>query len=201
MIDCLPLPASLSPLGRPCFTQFSTFPQLRVKQWIESPLPLRLPPKLPPADWPPPCTPPTLHDYGLQNQSITTSKCIPKLARSRTRSASLSSLAHGLHMDLQRRSIMVGKLARSRPPSAFSNSHDHGLQVHLQTRSIIASKCISKLAWLWRPNSLNHDLQVRIIKASKCISKFAQSPSRGASVSWHIHGLQVSFQIHSITAS
>jgi len=31
-IDCLPLPASISSLSRPCWTQFSTFPQLRVNQ-------------------------------------------------------------------------------------------------------------------------------------------------------------------------
>jgi len=79
-IDCLPLPASLSSLGRPCCTQFPTFPQLRVKQWIESHLLSHLPPELQPAVWPPPSTPPISLDRGLQvhlqTQSITASKCI-----------------------------------------------------------------------------------------------------------------------------
>jgi len=39
-INCLPLSASFPSLGRPCCTQFSTFPQLRVNQWIESQLPI-----------------------------------------------------------------------------------------------------------------------------------------------------------------
>ena len=41
--NCLPLPASLSSVGRPCCTEFSTFPPLRVNQWIQSQLPSRLP--------------------------------------------------------------------------------------------------------------------------------------------------------------
>jgi len=72
-IDCLPLPASVSWLGRPCCTQISTFPQLWVNQWMESQLPSRLPP-----DWPPPSTPPISLDHGLpvhlQCSSITASK-------------------------------------------------------------------------------------------------------------------------------
>jgi hypothetical protein len=83
-------------------------------------------------------------DYGLQVRTIMASKCISKLARSRSRSASLSSLDHSLQVYLQIHSITaskcISKLARSRPPS----SHDHGLQVHLQTRSITASECISE---------------------------------------------------------
>ena len=64
-IDCLPHPASLLFLGRPCCSQFSTFPQSRVNQWIESPLPSRLSPELPPLDWMPLSTLISLN-HGLQ---------------------------------------------------------------------------------------------------------------------------------------
>jgi hypothetical protein len=80
------------------------------------------------------------------------------------------------------------------------------LPVLVQTRSIMACKCISKLARLRSPNSLDHGLQVylqtrsitaskvhlqsRSITASNCISKVA--PSRPPSVSPNSldHGLQ-----------
>jgi len=154
-IDCLPLPASLSALSGPCCTQFSTIPQLRVNQWIESQLPSHMPPDLLPPpdslppdslptdslppDWPPsdqslpdqppPSTPPILIDHGLQvyllTRSITASKCISEFTRSRPPSASPNSLNHGLQVHLWVHSI-------SRSPSAAPNTLDHGLQVHLQ---------------------------------------------------------------------
>ena len=101
-IDCLPLPASLPALSGPCCTQFSTFPQLRVDQWIESRLPSHMPPRLPPPDslppdWPPSDqSPPILIDHGhqvhLQTRSMTAYKCILEFTRSRPPSASLCSL-------------------------------------------------------------------------------------------------------------
>ena len=119
-IDCLP--ASLSSRGRPCCTPLSTFPQLRVNQWIESQLLSRLPPKLPPPDWPPPSTPPISLDHGLQVRlqpcSITASKCISKLTQ--LRPPSLHD--YGLQVHLQTRMITTSKcvlkLAQSQPPSA-----------------------------------------------------------------------------------
>jgi len=65
-IDCLLRPSLLSSLGKLCFTEFSTFPQLWVNQSIESQLLLCLPTQQPPQDWPPPSTPPTSHNHGLQ---------------------------------------------------------------------------------------------------------------------------------------
>jgi len=130
----------------------------------------------------------------VQTRSITVSKCISKLARSRPPSASPNSLDHGLQVHLQTRSIAaskcISKLARLQPPS----SHDHGLQVH-----------ISKLARSWppsaSPNSLDHGLQVylrtRSITAFKCITTLA----RLRPPSSHDHGLQVHLQTRSITAS
>ena len=188
-IDCLPLPASLSALSRPCCTQFSTFPRLRVKQWIESQLLSHLPPNLPPSDQLPPSTPRILIDHGLQVQlqtrSITASKCISEI------------LDLGLQMHLQTCSITASK--------CISEFHDLGLQVHLQTRSIMASKCISKHI-LSRPPSAslsysisafkcmsNHALsrapsasRSYTISASKCISKLSQSwpPSSSLSSTW-----------------
>jgi len=148
-IDCLHLPGSLSFLGRPCCIQFSIFPQLRVNQWIESPLLSRLPPELPPPDRPPPNTPPiSLHQglqVHLQTRSITASKCISKLARLWP----TISLEHVLYV----RTIMalkcIYKVTWLQPPS----SHNHGLQVHLQTRLITACKCVSKLAQSQPPST------------------------------------------------
>jgi len=54
----------------------------------------------------------------------------------------------------------VSNLTRSWPPTVSPNMLDYTLQRHIQTRSIPASKCISKLAKLQSPNSLNHGLQV-----------------------------------------
>jgi len=123
----------------------------------------------------------------VQTRSITTYMFIYRLARSRSRSASLSSLDHGFQVYFQIRSITaskcISKLARLRSP----NSLDYGLQVYIQTRSITASKCISMLGRLWSPNSLDHGLQVYLqicsITASKCISKLARSQPWSVSLS------------------
>jgi len=132
-IDCLPLPASLSSLGRPCCTQFSTFPQLQVNQWIQSQLPSRLPPELPPAESTPPSTPPISLDHALQvhHQTglITACRCISNLAWLRPQSSHL----HGLQFH-------ISIPARLRPSTSSPNSHDHGLQVYLQICSIAAPK-------------------------------------------------------------
>jgi len=136
-IDCLPLPASLSSLGRPCCTQFTTFLQFRVNQWIESQLPSRLPTELYRLQIDRP-------QVLLQSPLIMASKCISTLARSHPPSVSLYSLNHNLQVHLQTRSITasmcITKLARLLPRS----SHDHGLQVNLHTHSITASKYIFK---------------------------------------------------------
>jgi len=132
----------------------------------------------------------------LQTRSITASKCISKLARSRLPSVSLDSLDYGLQVRTIMASKCISKLAQSRPPSASLSSLDLSLQVDLQTRSITSSKCISeftitasmcisKLARL-RPASSHEDglqlhLETRSITASKCISEFTESPSPSAS--------------------
>jgi hypothetical protein len=103
-INCLLHAASLSSCGRPCWTQLSTFPQLRVDQWMESQLPSCLPPQLLVPDTFPPSTAPMTLDHGLkvylQTRSITASKCI-------------------------------SNLAQWPPPSASRNSYHYTLQVHL----------------------------------------------------------------------
>ena len=80
-------------------------------------------------------------EYGLH-------KCISRLARSLSRSASLCSLDHGLQVYLQIRSITVSKclsnVARSRPPSVSLSSLNVSFQVHIQTGSTAAPKCISE---------------------------------------------------------
>jgi len=113
----------------------------------------------------------------LQSRSITASKCISKLARSRPRSASPNSLDHILQVYLSiTASKCISKLARSQPPSVCPNSLDHILQVYLL---ITASGCISKLARSQPPsvcpNSLDYGLQTRSITASECTSKFTRS--------------------------
>jgi len=116
-------------------------------------------------------------------------------------------------------------LARSRPPSGSPNSITCGLQVHLPTHSITASKCISKLSWLWPPSSHDHGLQVYTTKltqlqppsaspnsldrglkvcmivTSKCISTLARSRWESASLSSPVRVLEVYLQIRSITGS
>jgi len=127
-MDCLPLPASLSSLARPCCTQFSTLPQLQVNQWIESELPSHLPPKRPPPDWPPPSSPSISLNHGLQvhlqTGSITASMCISKLAWLRRPP---SSHDYGLQVHPQTSSNTASKLAGSRPRNASLSSLDHGV--------------------------------------------------------------------------
>jgi len=128
-IDCLALPASLWTLSGRCCTQFSTFPQLRVDEWIESKLPLLMPPDLPPPDslppdWPPsdqsppdqphPSTCPILFDPGLQ----------------------VHLWVHSISASVHRQTLL-----------------NLGIRVHLWVHSIPASKCISKLAPSWPPSS------------------------------------------------
>ena len=167
-IDCLPLPASLSALSGPCCTQFSTLPQLWVNQWIESQLPLHMPPVLlPPKQLPPDPLPPYVSPYMLNYvfqvhhwvHSISASKCISELNRSHPPSSSLSSLNIGLQMRLQTRLIPPSKCI-----SQFTHSLD--LQVHRQTCSITACKCISEFT---------------PISVSKCISNLARSRPPSAS--------------------
>jgi len=198
-IDCLSLPASLSSLGGPYCTQLSTFPRLRVNQWIECLVPSHLPPDLPFPDWPPSSTPPILIDHGLQVHIptrliiaskcisefnlISASKCISKLARLRPPSASLSSLDHDFQVHLQTPLLTASK--------CISQLHDLDVQMHLPTRlipaskcisesnSILASKCISKLTWSRPPSaSLSYT-----ILASKCISQLARTRPPSTSLS------------------
>jgi len=183
-IDSFPLPASFSSLGG-CCTRLSTLPQLQINQWIESQLPLRLPPNpLPPS------TPPILVNHSLQvhlqTRSVTVSECISKFTPSRSRSASPKSLDHGLPVDLQTLLITASKciseLTKYRSPIASPNLLDHGLKVYLWVHSTSAAKCISKFAPSRppsaSPNSIDPALQVPLsvhpISASKCISELAQ---------------------------
>ena len=80
-------------------------------------------------------------DYGLH-------KCLSKLARYQSRSASLSLLEHSRQVYFQIHSITaykcISKVARARPPSASLSSLDLSLQVYIQTGSITAPKCISE---------------------------------------------------------
>jgi hypothetical protein len=155
-IDSLPLP-----------TQLSSFPQLQINKWIESQLPLCLPPNRPP-----PSAPPISHDHGLQvhlqTRSVTASECISEFPPSRPPSGSPNSLDYGLLAHLRTRSITASKcisiLAWSRPPSGSPNSLDHGLPVHLHPQSITASKCISQFTRSRppsaSPNWFDHPLEV-----------------------------------------
>jgi len=197
--DCLPLPASLSSPGRPYCTQFSTFPQLQVNQWIESQLPWCLPPSQTTAS------------------RLTDSKYCSNLARPWPPSVSPNSLHHTLQVNLQTRTMTdskfawsqhskcMSKLGRSWPQSASPNLLDYGLQVHPQLGCITASKCISKLARLRPPSSHHHCLKVQLrtglIMISECISKFTWSRPPNVSPNTYNHTLQVYFQTCSITAS
>jgi len=125
----LPLPASLSSLGIPCCTQFSTFRQSQVNQWIESQLQSRLPPELPAPDWPPPSSPSISLDHGFQVHS--------KLAPSQPPSVSLNLHDYGIQGRTITASKCIVKLARSQPPSVCPNSLDHRLGVHLSVHSIM----------------------------------------------------------------
>jgi hypothetical protein len=120
----------VSSLGRPWCTQFSTFSQLWVDQWIES----QLPSPLLPEPQPPHCLPPSISrillghglQVHLQTRSITAWKCISQLTRSRP---------------------------------TFLSSLYLRLQVHLQTGSIPASKCISEFTWFQSPSTSPHTLE------------------------------------------
>jgi len=169
-IDCLPLPASLSSLGRPCCTQFSTFAKLWGHHWIHSHLPWRLQPELPPPGRPSSSSPPLWHDHGLEEdvhtRSITASKSISELAQLRPPSA----LHYCLQVYLQTGSITASKFARSWPPSASTHSLDHSLHVHVQTCLNTVYECITRLPWVEppsvSPNSLDYDLGVLLYVCS-----------------------------------
>ena len=115
---------------------------------------------------PPPSSPPTSLDHGLQvhlpTRSMTASNCISNLAQ--LRPPRLHD--YGPQEHLQTRSITASKFTQSWPPSAY-----------LQTHSITASRCMSKLGRSQPPslslNSLDYGLEVRPIMASKCIFKVA----------------------------
>ena len=174
-INRLPLAASLSALSGPGCTQFSTFPQLRVKQWIESQLPSHMPPDLPAPD---PLPPDSLHpnvspnklDYRFQQylwvHFISSSKCISKHAQSQSPSVSPKPVRLWPQVPTIIASKCISTLARSWSRSASLSSLDHFLQVYLQICLITASKCISKLTWSRpqsvSPNSPDYGLQVRI---------------------------------------
>ena len=89
------------------------------------------------------CISPNSLNHGLQVYLqpclITASKCIYKLARSQSWSASRSSLNHGLLVYLQIRSISTSKcisnLAPSKPRSISLNSPDRHFQAHLELLS------------------------------------------------------------------
>jgi len=100
MIDCLPLPASLSSLGTWCCTQFSTFTQLQFNEWIKSQLPSCLPAKLQPPDWPPLIL--------LQIHSIWASKCISKPV-----------LATGPGLDRKNGSVWFQTRPKTRPTDSW----------------------------------------------------------------------------------
>jgi len=111
-IDCLPLPDSLSSLGRPCWTQFSKFPSTQHNQWIESQLLAHLCFQLLPPDWLAQSTPPISLDHGLQVHlqtcPITAFKCITP-----------NVLNHRLQVCTPMASKCISPM-----------SLDHGLQVH-----------------------------------------------------------------------
>ena len=129
--DCLLLSASLSSLGWPCCTQFSTFPQLRVNQWIESQLLWRLPPEQPPPDWPPPGTAPISLDHGLQVhlqiRSITIGVCISMFTLLWPPRESPNSLEYGLQVNTITASNCISTITQSWPRSASLCSLDYYL--------------------------------------------------------------------------
>jgi len=202
MIDCLLLPASLSSLSWPCWTQICTFSQLWTNQWVESQLLSRLTPDWLPLDRTPPSTAPIRVDCDLhvhhQTRSISATQCISKVTRSRPRSASLSLLHDGFPLYLQTCSSTACKFTWSWPSkcntklgqSWLPSSHNHGVKVDLQTPSTTASECISKFTQLWPPsvytNSHDYCLEVHMIMASDWISTLARSPCvELAELSWH----------------
>jgi len=168
MINILPLPASLSSLGRPSCTEVSTFQWSWVWPMNRASAPVRTVSRYtafrsttakciskPVWWWPPSVSPNSLnHSFqvrtinGLQTRSITAYKCILKFTQSQAVSASPNSLYHGLQVHLSVHAISaskcISKLPRSRLPSTHDewppNSFDYRLQVHLSVHSITASK-------------------------------------------------------------
>jgi len=86
-----------SPLGRPCCTQLSTFPQLGVNQWIYSLLPSYLTPNPPPPEWSPASTPISFH-HGLQLHVQTCPVMASKFSRSWLPGASATIFDHERHV-------------------------------------------------------------------------------------------------------
>jgi len=86
---------------------------------------------------------------------------------------------------------------RSWPPRVSPNTLNYGFQVHLCVHSISASICISKLARLRPPNSLDQCLQVHLQTRSITASKLARSQPPSASP----NSLDYGIQTRSITAS
>jgi len=172
MMDQLPLPASLSSLGRPCCTQFSTFAQLRVDHWIESQLLSRLAPS-----W-------------ITASRMNSSWYASNLTRSWPPSASSNWFDHRLQVYLQSCTITATTFPQSPPSSVSPNSLDHGLQVHLQTGAVTAFKCISNLVQLrhWSPH--DHRLEG--------ILKFIYFRPPKISPNSLDYGLGVNFKVHSI---
>ena len=112
-ICCLQHPASLSALSGPCCTQFSTFPWVRVIQWIDSQRVSHLPPY-------------------LSAFRLATPKCSLNHDRSWPRRSSPNWIDHGVQAYLSVR--------RSWPPSEPLTLLCDRLQVHLQvTRSVLRS--------------------------------------------------------------
>jgi len=100
----------------------------------------------------------------LQPRLMTASKCISKLTRSQSRSASLFSLDQVLQVYLQTSSITACKCISKLASLRTSSLHHHRLEVHFQTHSMAVSKCISNYACLPPPSaslkSLDHGLGV-----------------------------------------
>ena len=138
----------------------------------------------------------------IQSHSITDSKCISKVARSRPPNASPNSLDHGLQVNFQTDSITACKFAWSWPPTASPITLDHRLQVHLQTCSITISECISKFTRTRppsvSPNTLDYPLQVHLLTrsftASECICQFTWARSSCApwiALKHHLQPVQI----------
>jgi len=160
-INYLLVPTSLSSLGKPSCTKFSTFPKLPVIKRHSTPVA--------PLSW-------TL-----------AYKYSSKLPRSRFPTASTNLLDHSIQVCLKTSSMPACKFVQWWPPSASRHSIDYHLQVHLETRVIITSICISKLAQSQPPcvslNSHHYSLQVRTITPAKWISCHAQAQPPRTSLS------------------
>jgi hypothetical protein len=134
-------------LARPCYNEFSTFPQIGVTQWIETQLPSRLPPEIP-------------HQLdclqlSLQFCSIMAFKGISSI--SVLRPPNSQNQGQQVHTIMACQSI--SKLGRSQSWSAFLSSLDHCLQVYLQICSIPASEFAWSLPVSKSPNLLIQSLR------------------------------------------